>query len=43
MKPIIGVYNPYGLVQKAGKKRTYKRKITRKRKNMRKTRRINKK
>jgi hypothetical protein len=43
MKPIIGVYNPYGLVQKAGKKRTYKRKITRRKKNLRKTRRTLKK
>jgi len=26
MKPITGVNDPYGLVQKAGKTRTYKRK-----------------
>ena len=28
MKNVIGIYNPYGLIQKAGKKR-----LTRKRKN----------
>lgn len=26
MKNIVGVPNPYGLIQKAGKKKTYKRK-----------------
>lgn len=26
MKPIIGVNNPYGLIQKAGKKKTTRRK-----------------
>ena len=26
MKPIIGVNNPYGLIQKAGKKKTNRRK-----------------
>ena len=26
MKPIIGVNNPYGLIQKAGKKKTFRRK-----------------
>lgn len=26
MKPIIGVSNPYGLIQKAGKKKTNRRK-----------------
>lgn len=32
MKNIIGVYNPYGLVQKAGKRKTKRRsKNTRKR------------
>jgi len=26
MKPVIGVNNPYGLIQKAGKKKTIRRK-----------------
>ena len=36
MKPIIGVNDPYGLVQKAGKRRTYKRKNIKRKKTMRK-------
>jgi hypothetical protein len=38
MKSIIGVNNPYGLVQRAGKRNTRKRKIRRRTKTMRKTR-----
>jgi len=26
MKNVIGIYNPFGLIQKAGKRRTYKKK-----------------
>ena len=36
MKQIIGVNNPYGLVQRAGKRVTKKRKMTRRTKTMRK-------
>ena len=44
MKNIIGVYNPYSLIQKAGKKKTYKRKNKKSiRIKHKKTRRINKK
>jgi hypothetical protein len=35
---IIGIKNPYGLIQKAGKKRTNKRKRTHKRKRTNKRR-----
>ena len=36
MKPITGVIDPYGLVQKAGKRQTYKRKNIKRKKTMRK-------
>jgi|688.fasta_scaffold1246543_2 hypothetical protein len=42
MKQIIGVNNPYGLVQRAGKRITKKRKINRRTKTMRKTRKTKK-
>ena len=35
MKPIIGVNNPYGLVQQAGKRRTYKKRRTHKKRSSR--------
>ena len=38
MKQIIGVNNPYGLVQRAGKRVTKKRKMIRRKKTMRKMR-----
>ena len=37
MKPIIGVNNPYGLVQRAGKRYTKKRKLNKRPKTARKT------
>ena len=43
MKPIIGVNNPYELVQKAGKRMTKKRKTRRRTKTTRKTRKTMKK
>ena len=42
MKPIIGVNNPYGLVQRAGKRLTKKRKINKRTKSIRKTRKTRK-
>lgn len=42
MKPIIGINNPYGLVQRAGKRITKKRKTNRRTKTTRKTRRTRK-
>lgn len=38
MKNIIGVYNPYGLIQKAGKRKTNKRRSKNRRKKGGKTR-----
>jgi hypothetical protein len=43
MKTIIGVNNPYGLVQRAGKRNTRKRRTNRRTKSMRKTRKTRKK
>ncbi len=43
MKQIIGVKNPYGLVQRAGKHVTKKRKMTRRTKTMRKMKKTRKK
>jgi len=42
MKNIIGVYNPYGLIQKAGKRKTNKRCSKNTRKRGRKTRKYRK-
>ena len=42
MKNIIGVYNPYGLIQKAGKKKTNKRRSKNRRKRCGKTRKYHK-
>ena len=33
MKDVIGVFNPYGLVQKAGKRKTNKRKTNKRKTN----------
>jgi hypothetical protein len=38
MKDVIGVSNPFGLVQKAGKRKTNKRKTNKRKTNKRKTR-----
>ena len=43
MKQIIGVNNPYGLVQRSGKRITRKRKMNRRTKTMRKTQKTRKK
>jgi hypothetical protein len=37
MKDVIGVFNPFGLVQKAGKRKTNKRKTNKRKTNKRKT------
>jgi len=42
MKNIIGVNNPYGLIQKAGKKKTNKKRSKNTRKRARKTRKYRK-
>jgi hypothetical protein len=38
MKNVIGVYNPYGLIQKAGKRKTIKKYKNKKYKKSKKTR-----
>ncbi len=37
MKDVIGVFNPFGLVQKAGRRKTNKRKTTKRKTTKRKT------